>query len=57
MRASREVLERRNIFAVTSGPVPVVDQWREQAPERIIPAVMFGLGSFGSTATPEEIRA
>ena len=57
MRVSLEVLERRNIFAVTSGPVPVVDVWREQAPERIIPAVMFGLGSFGPTATVEEIRA
>jgi uncharacterized protein len=57
MRASLEVLERRNIFAVTSGPVPVVDQWREQAPGRIIPAVMFGLDGFGPPATAEEIRA
>ncbi len=57
MRASLEVLERRNIFAVTSGPVPVVDQWREQAPARIIPAVMFGLDGFGPPASIEDIRA
>ncbi len=57
MLASLAVLERRNIFAVTSGPVPVVDQWRGQAPNRIIPAVMFGLDGFGGPpATPEEIR-
>ncbi|MCC5866275.1 MAG: amidohydrolase family protein [Wenzhouxiangella sp.] len=57
MQASLEVLERRNIFAVTSGPVPVVDQWRAQAPARIIPAVMFGLDGFGPPASIEEIRA
>ncbi len=57
MRASLAVLERRNIYAVTSGPVPVVAQWREQAPARIIPAVMFGLDGFGAPpATPEQIR-
>ncbi|TVQ34815.1 MAG: amidohydrolase [Wenzhouxiangella sp.] len=57
MQASLAVLERRNIFAVTSGPVPVVDLWRAQAPARIIPAVMFGLDGFGPPATPDEIRA
>jgi uncharacterized protein len=57
MRASLEVLSRRKIFAVASGPVPVVEQWRKQAPDRIIPAVVFGLDGFGPPATPEQIRA
>jgi len=57
MRDSLAVLERRNIYAVTSGPVPIVSMWREQAPARIIPAVMFGIAGWGPQATPEQIRA
>ncbi len=36
-----EILERRNIYAVTSGPLDVVSRWRSAAPERITPAISF----------------
>ncbi len=42
MNSTFEILERRNIFAVTSGPV--LDRWRAAANERIIPAATFNLG-------------
>jgi uncharacterized protein len=37
-----EILERRNIRAVTSGPV--VARWREKNPDRIIPSLLFSGG-------------
>jgi uncharacterized protein len=39
---SLATLERRNIFAVTSGPLTNVRAWREAAPDRIMPAHAFG---------------
>jgi uncharacterized protein len=42
MEETLEILERRNIVAVTSGPL--VQRYREAAPDRIIPSLMFGLG-------------
>lgn len=38
-----EILERRNIIGVTSGPL--VGQYRDEAPERIIPGLMFSVGN------------
>ena len=45
MKSTFEILERRNIIAVTSGPV--LERWRAAGNERIIPAAMF---NFGPTA-------
>ena len=41
MHESLAVLERRNIFAVTSGQLDVVERWRAAAPKRVIPAISF----------------
>lgn len=42
MKESLAALERHNIFAVTSGPLPRVRAWRRAAPDRVIPAHAFG---------------
>jgi predicted TIM-barrel fold metal-dependent hydrolase len=42
-RESLAELNRYNIVAVTSGSPAMVETWRQAAPERIIPAIMFGL--------------
>jgi hypothetical protein len=52
MTATLDVLRRRNIFAVTSGPL--LAQWQEAGAERIIPALGFGFRP-GSPA-PTEVR-
>lgn len=54
MKQTLEVLERRNIYAVTSGPLEHVRKWRQAAPERIIPALDFAVGE--GAPTPEELR-
>jgi uncharacterized protein len=36
------ILRRRNIIGVTSGPAGMVEGYRRQAPERILPAISFG---------------
>ena len=41
MRRTLQVLERRNIYAVTSGPWGDVRRWKEAAPSRVIPALGF----------------
>lgn len=38
------VFEKRNIFAVTSGAIELVEDWRSAAPDRIIPAVTLNVG-------------
>jgi len=43
MEKSLEIMERRNIIGVTSGPV--LDRWKESAPGRIIPSLSFGGGA------------
>ena len=40
-----EVLERLNVYGVTSGPASLVREWRGQNPERIIPALTLQLGA------------
>lgn len=42
MRETFALLERHNIFAVTSGPLERVRAWRAAAAERIVPALAFG---------------
>lgn len=44
MHETLEVLERLNIHAVTSGAPRFVRRWREEAPERIIPAIILQVG-------------
>lgn len=57
MEESLAVLERRNIFAVTSGPLPLVEAWRAAAPERVLPALMLALEMMGPPPSVDEIRA
>jgi predicted TIM-barrel fold metal-dependent hydrolase len=45
MRESLAVLERRNIYAVTSGPWDYVRRWKAAAPDRVIPALAFHVGN------------
>jgi hypothetical protein len=42
MQSTLEILERRNIIGVTSGPL--VERWHEVGGERIIPALTFAFG-------------
>lgn len=42
MHETLALLERHNIFAVTTGPLERVAAWRLAAPDRIIPAHAFG---------------
>ena len=52
MKTTLEILERRNIIGVTSGPL--VDRWRDSGGDRIIPSATF---SFGSNApSPATLR-
>ena len=39
------ILEQRNVIGVTSGPFPYVQRWRQAAPERIIPGILFSVAS------------
>lgn len=48
MRRTIEVMERRNIIAVLSGPSALVAKWREAAPAHFIP----GLGFSAAADTP-----
>jgi predicted TIM-barrel fold metal-dependent hydrolase len=48
MAKTLEIIKRRNIIAVASGPN--VERWKGIAPERIIPSVSFDEGSTDATA-------
>lgn len=41
MTRTLDVLRRRNIYAVTSGPAELVKKWEKEASGRIIPAIEF----------------
>ncbi|MEO6447039.1 MAG: amidohydrolase family protein [Gemmatimonadaceae bacterium] len=43
MAETLEVLERRNVYGLTSGRMDLVEKWRAAAPGRIIPSAMFRL--------------
>lgn len=50
-------LERLNIVAVTSGDAEIVEQWRRQAPDRIVPALSFGSEELPSVAELRRMHA
>lgn len=41
---SIQLLKKHNIIAVTSGAMPYVRRWQQQAPDRIIPGILFTIG-------------
>ena len=43
MTQSLDILERRNIVAVASGELDVVEKWKQSKPDRIIPALEFNV--------------
>ncbi len=45
MRRTIEIMDRRNIIAVLSGPSTLVAKWREAAPARFIPGLAFSAAS------------
>lgn len=51
-RRTLEILERRNVYAVASGPL--VELYRQEAPGRIVPGLMFSIGQ--APPPPEEVR-
>jgi len=44
MNETLDIMRRRNIIGIVSGPLPRVQQWRTQAPDRVIPGLLFQLG-------------
>jgi uncharacterized protein len=54
MEQTLEVMERRNIIGVVSGPPERVARWHAAAPERVIPALLLGLHD--GTTTPDQVR-
>lgn len=50
-----EVLERRNIYAVTSGAAPILSEWRASGSPRFLPGFWFGQ-ALRSFPTPDELR-
>ena len=55
IQANADVLERRNILALTGGTAQYVELMRSKAPERVIPAV--GFGHDGPWPDLDELRA
>jgi hypothetical protein len=53
MQQTIEVLRRRNITALSSGPQ--LDRWMEVEPDRILPALGFDFGR-KPVPTPEQVR-
>ena len=56
MAQTLDVMKRRNIFGVVSGPVERVEAWIKAQPDRLIPAVWLQLGE-KDTLSPDAIRA
>jgi uncharacterized protein len=52
MRKSLEIMERRNVIGVTSGPQ--LARWMEAAPDRIIPSMSFSGGP--DAPSPDAVR-
>jgi uncharacterized protein len=53
-RRTLEILERRNIIGVASGPVDFVARWKQAAPDRIIPGILFNVAT--SNISPDSLR-
>lgn len=47
------VMRRRNIIGIVSGPLARVQQWRKQAPDRVISGLFFQLGP--KSLTPDAV--
>ena len=54
---SLAVLRRRNIIAVASGPADKVEDFRQHAPDRIIPGIMFGTGDLPTISQLRKLYA
>jgi uncharacterized protein len=55
MEQTLEILERRNIFGVVSGPMERVSRWHAEAPDRVIPSLLLTLRE--GSPSPAEVRA
>jgi predicted TIM-barrel fold metal-dependent hydrolase len=55
MNDTLEVLRRRNIVGVLSGPIERVQRWRSLEPDRVIPALQFQMGR--DNISPDQVRA
>lgn len=55
MKDTLAALERRNVWAVASGPPDIVSRWREQS-NRIIPALGFSIPEDSETLTVAAVR-
>lgn len=51
MERSLALLEKHNVFAVTSGELDLVERWRRASPRRVIPAISFQM----SNPTPLDV--
>lgn len=56
MDATLEILNRRNIYGITSGAAPILSTWRNTGSTRILPGFWFGR-ALRSFPTPAELRA
>ncbi|HSM97309.1 MAG TPA: amidohydrolase family protein [Rhizomicrobium sp.] len=54
---SLSVLKKRNIIAVASGPADKVEDFRRQAPDRIIPGLLFGAGNLPTIGQLRKLHA
>ncbi len=43
MNQTLDILKRRNIIAVVSGPLEMVRRWRDAAPDRLIPGLVCSI--------------
>jgi len=55
MRRTLEILEARNVIAVTSGSLDLLHRWKQAAPERILSAYRFNLRR-DSVVSPDSLR-
>jgi uncharacterized protein len=56
LRRTLEVMERRNIIGVVSGPLDVVRRWRAAAPKRVIPGILTDLPVMRAAESPDSVR-
>lgn len=54
LRRTLDIMERRNVIGVTSGPAPLVARWNEAAPGRIIRGLMLNVAN--DPPTLDELR-
>lgn len=54
MHQTLAILQKHNVYGVTSGPQAFVERWHKAAPERVIPGLAFFLSD--QPPSPEDIR-